>query len=376
MDPNPAGSAVAGPSQVIIPASSNQVKSNTAVPISSEPDSSNLVSPSFSPIVEDHASIAGPSNGPVRRMSHVLVPQSPWADREKARARRQKDMARSEAVLTASTRPVVVDPRETEAMQVSLSRLRERHCKWKSCGVVANSANNLCAHLSGHLEEQQTNMSLTCLWHQCGRQFRSGEEFKTHVDSHATSPLWCSFENCDESFRSARQLFAHNHKHANHRRRRSTAPRPLVSPPPFDSPAIMPSYMVEARAVVGRSISKARHEHIGPWVLQNIHAPIRISKYNAAKQPRRSGAHGDTSATGFDDYEFLGTTSTYSTNPSEPSKLRHLPDLNSTEVSQLAHDGLILWSPENKGEREGAEDADDDDDEWAQIEEASLDYMS
>lgn len=47
-------------------------------------------------------------------------------------------------------------------MKLSYSRLRERHCKWNSCDVLSNSADNLRKHLSEH-ERQQYTQKVWCI---------------------------------------------------------------------------------------------------------------------------------------------------------------------------------------------------------------------
>lgn len=70
-------------------------------------------------------------------------------------------------------------------------------------------------------------------------------------------------------------------------------------------------------------------------VYNNIAGPVRVTKkYNAAKGKP-------------DDYEFL-RDSHFSTNPSQPAKIRDMSDLKSVEVSGLVSDGLVIWPPPKK----------------------------
>lgn len=69
-------------------------------------------------------------------------------------------------------------------------------------------------------------------------------------------------------------------------------------------------------------------------VYNNIAGPVRVTKkYNAAK--------------GKPDYEFL-RDSQFSTNPSQPARIKDMGDLQSVEVSGLVSDGLVIWPPPKK----------------------------
>jgi hypothetical protein len=69
-------------------------------------------------------------------------------------------------------------------------------------------------------------------------------------------------------------------------------------------------------------------------VYNNIAGPVRVTKkYNAAK--------------GKPDYDFL-RESQFSTNPSQPARIRDMSDLQSVEVSGLVSDGLVIWPPPAK----------------------------
>lgn len=153
--------------------------------------------------------------------------------------------------------------------------------------------------------------------------------------------------------------------------------RPVALPLPY-APAVLPAYMVEARAVAPCSISAERHAVLGPWVgpavlncrpshswytyqiLRNIFGPVQVSKrYNAAK-PLRTAAATRGPGSGAYGYEFLASTSTYSTNPSEPSRVRDLPDLHSSEVSQLISEGMILWPGSSQNLDDDGDDVESD----------------
>ncbi|KAF9464820.1 hypothetical protein BDZ94DRAFT_1255329 [Collybia nuda] len=88
-----------------------------------------------------------------------------------------------------------------------------------------------------------------------------------HIRSHALIPLECAYKDCQESFRTPQQLVRHHEAvHRNDPLKPSAALfTPELSPLPA-APEKLPAYMVEARQVQPPSISKDRHNTLGPWV--------------------------------------------------------------------------------------------------------------
>ncbi|KAG5731817.1 hypothetical protein E4T56_gene4261, partial [Termitomyces sp. T112] len=95
------------------------------------------------------------------------------------------------------------------------------------------------------------------------------------------------------------------------------------------------------------SMTKERHGNLGPWVLRQIAGPINheVKRYNAASKLLQSPSRSDKK--GYQPYDFLSFPSTnYSSTPSLPSKIRGMEDLISGEVSNMVHNGLVLWGPQ------------------------------
>jgi hypothetical protein len=69
-------------------------------------------------------------------------------------------------------------------------------------------------------------------------------------------------------------------------------------------------------------------------VYNNIAGPVKVTKrYNAAKhKPVQHEFHQSSSMQ-------------FSTNPSQPARLREMGDLSSTEVSGMISEGLVFWPP-------------------------------
>ena len=86
-------------------------------------------------------------------------------------------------------------------------------------------------------------------------------------------------------------------------------------------------------------------------VLRNVFAPLEVPRYNAAK-PLRSSVKVDADTSAYD-YEFLAFSSTYTTDPSEPPRrIKDLCNLNSSDVSRMAYEGLVLWPSDVKVEED------------------------
>lgn len=192
-----------------------------------------------------------------------------------------------------------------------------------------------------------------CLWQQCGRHERNSTQLFHHLKNHATIPLLCAYKVCEDSFRTARQLAKHHRAdHSNSLLRPPAAIfAPILKPPP-DTPGVVPSYLLEP--VRPSSISKERHATLGPWVLRNIAGPVDLGtkRYNAASKLSQSLAGERENRIANQPYDFLSFPSTnFSSSPSQPSRIRGMKNLNSGEVSEMAHDGMVLWHiPEEEEE--------------------------
>jgi len=114
-----------------------------------------------------------------------------------------------------------------------------------------------------------------------------------------------------------------------------TTPEPFVpsSQEPPSIPAKVPAYLIKSGLVKKEYIPPDRHRILGPSVYNNIAGPVKVTKrYNAAKHKPA--------------YAFQQSSSMqFSTNPSQPAKLRDMGDLGSVEVSEMISGGLVMWPP-------------------------------
>ncbi|GLB34111.1 hypothetical protein LshimejAT787_0109950 [Lyophyllum shimeji] len=255
----------------------------------------------------------------------------------------------------------VNDDAEREAVMLSCSRISERPCKWNGCSTVLSSAENLIRHLAVEHAQQATFEGYSvCLWQQCGRHENNSTHLFRHLKNHATIPLLCAYQDCEGSFRTARQLAKHHQdEHSNALLRPSAAIFPPILEPPPDAPGLVPSYLLEQ--VRPASISKERHANLGPWVLRNIAGPVNlgIRRYNAASKPSRSLTGEGENRIANQPYDFLSFPSTnFSSSPSRPSRIRGLRNLESGEVSEMVHDGMVLWDIPDEPKEEETDELD------------------
>ncbi|KAF8076708.1 hypothetical protein FPV67DRAFT_429044 [Lyophyllum atratum] len=254
----------------------------------------------------------------------------------------------------------VNDNAEREAVILSCSRLLESPCKWDSCGTVLSSAEKLILHFAFEHRPQSTSKgSCVCMWQQCGRYESNSIQLFNHMKNHATFPLLCAYKDCQGVFWTACQLTKH------HKAEHSNAPlkppatifAPTLEPPP-DTSGVVPSYLLEP--VRASSISKERHAVLGPWVLRNIAGPVNLGmkRYNAASKLSRTSSGEGENRPGIQPYDFLNFPSTnFSTSPSKPSRIRGMDNLDSGEVSEMVHDGMLLWHvPDIDAPKEEVED--------------------
>ncbi|ESK95081.1 hypothetical protein Moror_13813 [Moniliophthora roreri MCA 2997] len=159
------------------------------------------------------------------------------------------------------------DPEERAIMKLATTRLQSLPCTWQSCDAVMNSAARLEQHLIEHIKRMNHQEVYTCRWQQCGRSESRREQLAAHVVSHALSSLQCPYSECEEGFRQPRQLLQHSRRyHSNSPVKPSADPFvPTTSSPPM-CPDNLPSYMVVARQISPYSISRERHDAIGPVV--------------------------------------------------------------------------------------------------------------
>ena len=99
---------------------------------------------------------------------------------------------------------------EREAVNLSLSRLREMRCQWRGCGAVLNSGERLAGHLRLHASEKHqvrrfmyfwnvqhsylcAQTPFICDWEGCSRRFAKATQFTDHCSHHSEAQLFCAF---------------------------------------------------------------------------------------------------------------------------------------------------------------------------------------
>ncbi|KAF7432736.1 hypothetical protein PC9H_004679 [Pleurotus ostreatus] len=291
-------------------------------------------------------------SGKLRQVEVVIPPPPPYVARYLKKAGKRQAVDRnysiSESTEDTSSRresagadsiPGSVieeyDLEESKMVWEAGEKARRRPCMWKECDMILNSAKTLLAHLRrfhGDSVELGGDESVhICSWHHCGQIFADQESFFKHIDRHAWYPLCCIYEGCDETSRSTRQLRHHyetSHKEGDAMKPTPDPfPRPSLAEPPALPPTI-PPYILAAR-VIPATISQARHNTLGPWVLRRLFPPVNV-------RPKRHHRGAIRLSTDSDNpYEFLSGFS-------RPAKVPQLEDLNSAEVSLAAHNGMSL----------------------------------
>ncbi|KAG6910140.1 hypothetical protein DXG01_012899 [Tephrocybe rancida] len=354
-----------------------------------------LPSPSSSPVARPSISVPEMSLDsdntwsaePLRSSFYILVPSPPeWVRKYKVQQLRTKRRRLSTLVadheseiesFSQSSAPEIddeevefidLDPAndlandeaEREAILLSCSQLVQRQCKWNGCDAILASTGKLIRHFAYAHREIFEDICI-CRWQQCGRHAVNWAELFNHLKGHALIPLQCAYENCEETFRTPRQLARHHEaEHSNDVLKTSAMQfNPNLQSPADAPPLVIPSYLIEP--VQQPSISKERHATFGPWVLRQIAGPVNteVKRYNAASKLLQSPSRGDKR--GNQPYDFLSFPSTnYSSNPSQPSKVRGMEDLISGEVSNMAHNGLVLWGPTVPVKEEEEEEEEDE----------------
>ncbi|KAF9006695.1 hypothetical protein BDQ17DRAFT_302397 [Cyathus striatus] len=255
--------------------------------------------------------------------------------------------------------PFTYDESEREAVRVSCTRLRESPCKWIGCGIVLNSAQGLIVHLKAeHIPLSSASSPFTCFWKGCGHRCAEDRTSLGHVERHALASLLCAYEGCNESFRGPRQLVKHNELH------RYSSLKPAVDLKPIKTskslptcPGVIPVTMIETAAINVPSLSESRHAALAPLVLKNISGPVHLKteRYNTIRKPLRASKFGkNEEEDGSDNYELLITGASskhYASILSSPAKIRgQIASIHSEDVTQMAHDGLVLWGPPTEKE--------------------------
>ncbi|KAM6496179.1 hypothetical protein JOM56_008885 [Amanita muscaria] len=268
-----------------------------------------------------------------KREFYILVPSLPsyvrkYKEQEARQRKRRKLLAQErdedDGRARSPSADITSDPRVQVTIRDSVTRIAERRCKWGGCDAVLNSSQNIFEHLKrNHSTPDSSKRYILCNWSRCGDHVRN-EQIEEHLGSHSFPSFLCPYADCDESFRSVQALVRHNDaEHASDELKSTPDPfSPHVQEPP-PIPSKVPDYLIKSGLVRQEPIPRARHAVLGPWV--NI---------NAAKEKPA-------------EYGFLQSSAMqFSTNPSQPAKIRDLEDLPSGEVSEMISEGLYLWPPQ------------------------------
>ncbi|KAL0580523.1 hypothetical protein V5O48_001510 [Marasmius crinis-equi] len=181
------------------------------------------------------------------------------------------------------------DPEEEAVMKDATTRLQFLPCRWQSCDAVMNSVARLERHLKEHVE------------------------------------------NLDD-----------NELHSNNSPLKPSADPSIPSTPSLpDCPDVVPSYMVVARHVTPRRMTREEHQAASAAVLKRIMPPTQAGIALRRTQLKRGDASGTPPLE--DNYDFVAYRPSPSCRPSCAAKIRYMPDLESSEISEKVHDGLSLW---------------------------------
>lgn len=280
-----------------------------------------------------------------KREFYILVPSLPsyvrkYKEQEARQRKRRKLLAQERdedgGRARSPSADITSDPRVQLTIRNSVTRIAERRCKWGGCDAVLNSSQNLFEHLKrNHSTPDSSKRYILCNWSRCGDHVRN-EQIEEHLGTHSFPSFLCPYADCDESFRSVQALVRHTDaEHASDELKSTPDPfSPHVQEPP-PIPSKVPDYLIKSGLVRQEPIPRARHAVLGPWVYNNIAGPVKVTKrYNAAKEKPA-------------EYGFLQSSAKqFSTNPSQPAKIRDLEDLPSGEVSEMISEGLYLWPPQ------------------------------
>ncbi|KAJ8087018.1 hypothetical protein PM082_005843 [Marasmius tenuissimus] len=234
------------------------------------------------------------------------------------------------------------DPAEEAVMKDATTRLQSSPCRWQSCDATLNSVARLERHLKEHIENLTDNELITCLWQTCRHTESEKSQLVSHVLQHTRSFVSCPYRGCQDSFRTPRQLLEHSRGHSNDSVLKTSADpsAPSILPLP-DCPDVLPSYMVVARHVSPHPMTREEHQAASVTVLKRIMPPTHAVFGHDRSPLRRRDAQPALPLD--DDYDFVAYRPSPSCRPSCAAKIRSMPDLKSSRISELIHGGLTLW---------------------------------
>lgn len=85
----------------------------------------------------------------------------------------------------------------------------ENICKWKNCGIICKSEEELDAHLATHVPSRQAEYE--CHWSGCGKFFKQRQKILRHLKSHSKYK-GCVCDICKKPFSTSDVLLYHKKK--------------------------------------------------------------------------------------------------------------------------------------------------------------------
>ncbi|KAG8980147.1 hypothetical protein FRB93_009643 [Tulasnella sp. JGI-2019a] len=184
-------------------------------------------------------------------------------------------------------------------------------CKWAGCKARLDSIYRYKTHIkTSHVGTPVGGWK--CKWRNCKHDiFKSGHTLYEHIKQEHVNTLWpCPYLSCDGCLQSEAFLLRHiqlQHQDPKGTLRKLGLPEALeIGPHPkhIQSPS-MPVYEVMGLAVKPASMSPARHNTLGPWVLRHIFGPpvavpASPRKHLAQRERSPEGQHNN-----MDEYDYL-----------------------------------------------------------------------
>lgn len=222
-----------------------------------------------------------------------------------------------------------------------MSRLHQRLCHWPDCVQSFNTAYKLQHHVADHIKvgPEPVKGIFSCNWAGCvDRSFNNDHAFLKHTRNHVARLQQCSVVDCDEEFPHPESLAAHLEK--DHPKPRNLRPdeKPFhhVALPRLPKlPRIVAGYATAQLEIRPSSISKERHEEIGPRVLKRIFGPVNldIPRSNARFPLRAAQQHQNATVQPkkHDEFDFLSA-----------SRSRPFSDIPASFISDIVEANVLM----------------------------------
>ncbi|KAF8524754.1 hypothetical protein JB92DRAFT_3140467 [Gautieria morchelliformis] len=174
--------------------------------------------------------------------------------------------------LSERRRPI---DKDSFLVQDFARRLIRRPCLWKNCHAVLDSAEKLLKHVKVMHGTHAGDELYRCHWKECQSNscYADSGKFIHHLQWHVTARMYCGYvADCEFQTRLAERLTEHvaDEHDEDDLLRPIAVPSEAIVPEPRDLVETLPSYLSVPLPVVGQSISKERHQKIGPWVSTNL----------------------------------------------------------------------------------------------------------